>query len=163
VAGDHGRSARHGSRGHRLADHVRFGAGGTRRGEPVSNLTGVVPNSYFVIVRLPDYIDDEQQRLTSEDIVTGARHTLTISGLLDFGNRGTNLRAAFISSHTAQALIWMVGGVTSVDVTVKNIYAADAVVQRISAAHPVQADSWIKFNSPFLSAMRAQIVTALMM
>ena len=144
-------------------------------------MTGIVPESYFEIVRLPDYIVAGQPRLTSEDIIvgtdlarevgavvgdkvnvtaaSGARRTLTITGLLDFGNKGANLRSTFVSLRTAQSLIGMVGGVTSVDVTVKDIYAADVIAQRISAAHPVQAESWIKTNAQFFSAMRAQIAT----
>lgn len=145
------------------------------------SLTGVIPESYFEIVRLPDYIIDGQPRLTSEDIIigvdlareigavvgdkvnvtaaSGARRTLSIAGLLDFGNKGANLRAAFVSLRTAQSLIGMVGGVTSVEVTVKDTYAAEVVAQRIAAAHPVQAESWIKTNAQFFSAMRAQIAT----
>jgi lipoprotein-releasing system permease protein len=145
------------------------------------NLTGVLPESYFEIVRLPDHIVAGQPRLTSEDIVvgvdlareigaivgdkinvtagSGARRTLNVAGLLDFGNKGANLRAAFVSLRTAQSLIGMVGGVTAVDVTVKDIYAAEIVARRISAAHVVQADSWIKTNAQFFSAMRAQIAT----
>ncbi|MCU0884503.1 MAG: ABC transporter permease [Beijerinckiaceae bacterium] len=145
------------------------------------NLTGVLPESYFEIVRLPDHIVAGQPRLTSEDIVvgvdlareigaivgdkinvtagSGARRTLNVAGLLDFGNKGANLRAAFVSLRTAQSLIGMVGGVTAIDVTVKDIYAAEIVARRISAAHVVQADSWIKTNAQFFSAMRAQIAT----
>ncbi|MCX7323996.1 MAG: ABC transporter permease [Hyphomicrobiales bacterium] len=145
------------------------------------SMTGVVPETYFLVVRLPDYIVDGQPRLTSEDILigtdlardigavvgdkvnvtaaSGARRTLTITGLLDFGNKGANMRAAFVALRTAQSLIGMVGGVTSIDVTVRDIYAAETVAQRIAAEHPVQADSWIKTNAQFFSAMRAQIAT----
>jgi lipoprotein-releasing system permease protein len=145
------------------------------------SMTGVVPETYFLVVRLPDYVADGQPRLTSEDILigtdlardigavvgdkvnvtaaSGARRTLTITGLLDFGNKGANMRAAFVALRTAQSLIGMVGGVTSIDVTVRDIYTAETVAQRIAAEHPVQADSWIKTNAQFFSAMRAQIAT----
>ena len=145
------------------------------------SLNGIVPESYFQIVRLPDYLIAGQPRLTSEDILigsdlaqdigavvgdkvnvtaaSGGRRTLTITGLLDFGNKAANLRSTFVALRTAQSLNAMVGGVTSVDVTVRDIYAAELVAQRIAASHPVQADSWIKTNAQFFSAMRAQTAT----
>jgi lipoprotein-releasing system permease protein len=145
------------------------------------SMTGVVPETYFLVVRLPDYLVEGQPRLSSEDILigtdlardigavvggkvnvtaaSGARRTLTITGLLDFGNKGANMRAAFVALRTAQSLIGMVGGITSIDVTVRDIYTAETIARRIAAEHPVQADSWIKTNAQFFSAMRAQIAT----
>lgn len=144
-------------------------------------MTGVDPETYFQIVRLPDYLVAGQARLTSEDILigtdlaleigavigdkinitaaSGARRSLTIAGLLDFGNKGPNLRSTFVALRTAQSLLGMIGGVTAVDITVADIYAAETIARRISAAHPVQAESWIKTNAQFFSAMRAQIMT----
>jgi lipoprotein-releasing system permease protein len=144
-------------------------------------LTGVEPETYFNIVRVPDYIVAGEARLTSEDIVigielarnlgatvgdklniraaSGANRVLTISGLVDFGNKGTNQRVSFASLRTAQSLLGMIGGVTTIDMTVKDIYAAEEIAQRIEAANPVEADSWIKTNAQFFTAVQAQQTT----
>jgi lipoprotein-releasing system permease protein len=141
-------------------------------------LTGVEPDSYFKIVRVPDYVVAGVPRLTSEDIVigielakdlgatvgdklniqaaTGANRVLTISGLVDLGNKGVNLRSTFVALRTAQSLLGMIGGVTTIDMTVKDIYAAEEIAQRIQAANAVEADSWIKTNAQFFTAVRAQ-------
>jgi lipoprotein-releasing system permease protein len=145
------------------------------------SLTGVDPDTYFQIVKVPDYLVAGQIRLSSDDILigvdlareigavlgdkinvtaaSGARRVLTIVGLLDFGMKAVNLRTTYVSLRTAQSLLGMIGGVTSIDITVRDIYAAETIAQRIAAAYPVKADSWIATNAQFFSAMRAQINT----
>jgi lipoprotein-releasing system permease protein len=144
-------------------------------------LTGVEPESYFNIVKVPDYIVAGEARLTSEDVIignelaknlgaavgdklnlqaaSGANRVLTISGLADFGNKGTNQRATFVALRTAQSLLGMIGGVTTIDITVQDIYAAEEIAQRIEAAIPVEADSWIRTNAQFFTAIKAQETT----
>jgi lipoprotein-releasing system permease protein len=50
----------------------------------------------------------------------------------------------------------MPGGVTSIEVTVQDIYAAEVIAQRIADATGVEADSWIKNSAQFFSAVSAQ-------
>ena len=142
------------------------------------SLSGVEPESYFKIVRVPDYIVAGQPRLSSEDIIigielaknlgatvgdklnvsaaNGASRVLTITGLVDLGNKGTNQRAAYVSLRTAQSLLGMIGGVTTIDLTVNDIYAAETLAQQIQASNAVEADSWIKTNAQFFTAVEAQ-------
>jgi lipoprotein-releasing system permease protein len=141
-------------------------------------LSGVEPDSYFKIVKVPDYVVAGEPRLTSEDIIigielaknlgatvgdklnvqaaSGANRVLTITGLVDFGNKGVNQRTAFAALRTAQSLLGMLGGVTTIDMTVQDIYAAEVIAQRIEAANAVEADSWIKTNAQFFTAVQAQ-------
>jgi lipoprotein-releasing system permease protein len=141
-------------------------------------MSGIEPDSYFRIVKVPDYIVAGEPRLTSEDIIigielardlgasvgdklniqaaSGANRVLTITGLVDLGNKGANQRSAFAALRTAQSLLGMVGGVTTIDLTVEDIYAAETIAQRIEAANAVKADSWIKTNAQFFTAVRAQ-------
>lgn len=141
-------------------------------------LSGVEPDSYFRIVKIPDYIVAGDPRLTSEDTIvgielaknlgatvgdklniqaaSGTNRVLTISGLVDLGNKGVNARNAYVALRTAQSLLGMIGGVTTIDMTVTDIYAAEQIAQRIEAANAVEADSWIKTNAQFFTAVRAQ-------
>ena len=141
-------------------------------------LSGVEPESYFRIVRIPDYIVAGEPRLTSEDIIigielarnlgatvgdklniqaaSGANRVLTISGLVDLGSKGANQRTAYVALRTAQSLLGMIGGVTTIDMTIQDIYAAEDIAQRIQAANAVEADSWIKTNAQFFTAVQAQ-------
>jgi lipoprotein-releasing system permease protein len=152
------------------------------RGEATRAVTvsGVDAERYFRIVPLPEKIVAGRARLNAEDIVIGTDLaielgvavgdklriqpsagegvTLTITGIVDLGSKGANLRNTYVALHTAQALLGLVGGVTSIDLTVPDIYAAEVVAQAIQAATGVQADSWIKTNTQLYIAINAQIV-----
>ena len=141
-------------------------------------MTGIEPETYFKIVRLPDYIVSGEMRVTSQDILigtelandlgvkvgdkinlqagTGARLTLTISAIFDLGNKGANQRNVYVSLRIAQSLLGMIGGVTNIDLSVKDIYAAETLAQEIQASNLVEADSWIKTNAQFFTAIQAQ-------
>jgi len=142
-------------------------------------LYGVDPDLYFRIVALPDKIVRGSARLTSTDIVIGtelasdlgvgvgdklrvtaanaASNVLNVSGIVDLGNKGANQRSTFVALHTAQTLLGLVGGVSSIDVTVRDVYAAEEVARDITAATGVEADSWIATNAQFFSAVQAQV------
>ena len=141
-------------------------------------LTGIDPEVYFNIVKLPEYIIQGQPKVTSEDIIIGkelakdlgvslgdkvnvtaaskATRSLTISAIFDLGNKGANERSTFVALRTAQALSNLVGGVTTIDVTVHDVYAADVIAEEIQGEIGMQADSWIKTNAQFFTAVNAQ-------
>jgi lipoprotein-releasing system permease protein len=144
-------------------------------------ITGMDPAVYFQIVRLPDYIVAGEARVASDDIIvgtelandlgasvgdklnvraaSGANRVLTITGIVDLGSKGANQRATYVALRTAQSLLDLVGGVTTVDLTVRDIYAAETLAQEIQASFPVEADSWIKTNAQFFTAVHAQQTT----
>ena len=144
-------------------------------------LTGIEPEVYFRIVNLPDKIVHGNARLSGTDILIGtelaidlgvgvgdklrittgagaeiASSVLTISGVFDLGNKGANLRSTFVALRTAQSLLRLPGGVSSLQVTVRDVYAAETVAQKITSATGVESDSWINSNAQFFTAVRAQ-------
>lgn len=142
------------------------------------SLTGVEVDDYFQIVKLPEKIVRGAPRLTGQDILIGVElasdlgldvgdklrvanaagvaNTLTVSGVFDLGNKGANQRSTFVALRTAQSLLDLLGGVTSLEVTVRDVYAAETIAQRIQAETAVQADSWIKTGAQFFAAVSAQ-------
>lgn len=143
------------------------------------SLVGIEPALYFRIVALADKLVAGSTRLNAGDILigtelasdlglavgdklrvtagTGADTVFTVSGIFDLGNKGANQRTTYVALHTAQSLLGLQGGVSSLDVTVGDIYAAEDVAGRITARTGVQADSWIKTNAQFFSAVQAQV------
>ena len=87
---------------------------------------------------------------------TGGSRVLTISGIFDLGNKGANMRSTYVALRTAQALSNLSGGVTAIDLTVTDVYAAETIAQSVQAATGVEADSWIKTNAQFFTAVNAQ-------
>ena len=77
-------------------------------------------------------------------------------GILDLGNKGANQRNVYVALRTAQALLGVIGGVTNIETTVKDIYAAERLAQQIQASNYVEADSWIATNAQFFTAVQAQ-------
>ena len=166
-----------------VASAVASGAALVVRGDASRSVAvnGVEPQSYFQIVKLPAAMVAGQLRLTSDDIVIGTdlaselgvtvgeklrvspsggrEVVLTVSGIFDLGNRAVNERTTFVSLRTAQSLLRLPGGVTSLQLAVRDPYAAEILAQRIHGMTGVRADSWIRTNQQFFTAVNAQSLT----
>lgn len=79
-----------------------------------------------------------------------------ISGTLDLGNRELNRRAVYLPLRTAQSLFGLPGGVTSIDLRVQDVFAADDVATRVASVTPLLVESWMVTNNQLLSALNAQ-------
>ena len=143
-----------------------------------ASIVGIEPDLYFRIVDIREKIVRGNTRLTATDILigtelasdlavdvgdklrmtaaNGAVSTLTITGIFDLGSKGANQRTTFVALHTAQSLLGLIGGVTSLEVTVRDVYAAETIAQNINASTGVEADSWIKTSAQFFAAVSAQ-------
>lgn len=148
------------------------------------SLTGIDVDQYIKIVPLPEKIVSGTYRVTNTDIIigtqlaedmgiqlgdklrvttaTGGSLTLSITGIFDFGNRSANQRTVFVLLSTAQNLLNLVGGVTSIDVTVKDPYAAEIIAQSIANETGLNALSWIATNSQFFQGMSAQSFSSML-
>ena len=142
------------------------------------SLTAVDLSLYQQIVNLSEKIVSGRARLDPGDILigtelaadlgvgvgdkllvqspTGSSNYFVIAGVLDLGNKGANQRNGYVGLHSGQSLLGYPGGVTSIDITVHDVYAAEVVAQRIQAHTHLQADSWIKTNAQFFSAIHSQ-------
>ena len=145
------------------------------------SINGVEPDSYFKIVNIPSMIVSGSAELTTQNILVGTTFadkvgvvvgdkirltalsgqqiTLTIGGIFDLGNRGANEHDAYLALRTAQSMMAIKGGVITIEVTVKNLYAAETIAQEITATTGLTADSWIKTNAQFFTAMNTQNVS----
>ena len=142
------------------------------------SVVGVQPEVYFQIIPMPEKIVQGQALINSESILigtelasdlglgvgdklrlssgTGRVQTLTVSGIFDLGNKAANTRNTFVALRTAQTLFDLVGGASVLDVTVHDVYTAETVAQHIHRLTGLQADSWIKTNEQFFTAVKAQ-------
>lgn len=144
-------------------------------------LTGIEPDEYVRIVPLPDKIVAGTWRLATTDVLigtelaldlgaavgdkmrlstpNGATATLTITGIFDLGSKGVNERQVYVLLRTAQDLLNLVGGASNLNVTVKDIWAAEDISQKINAAVGLEADSWIRTNNQLFVALNAQTIS----
>lgn len=145
-------------------------------------LIGIEPENYNRVISLNDRIVSGHLRLNAGETVigielakdlgaavgdklrlntgNGATDTLTIVGLFDLGNKGVNARNVYVGLRTAQTLLDLVGGVSSIDLSLRNIYAAETLARTIAGETGLQADSWIKTNAQFFTALSSQKISS---
>lgn len=145
-------------------------------------LLGIEPENYNRVIDLQNRIVSGHLRLNAGETVigvelakdlgaavgdklrlntsSGATDTLTIVGLFDLGNKGVNGRNVYVGLRTAQTLLDLVGGVSSIDLSLRNIYIAETLAQSIAGETGLQADSWIKTNAQFFTALSSQKISS---
>jgi len=99
----------------------------------------------------------DKLRLRAAD---GRSDTLTITGLFDLGNKGVNARNVYVGLRTAQSLLDLVGGVSSIDLALHDLDLAEQLARRIAGETGLSADSWIKTNAQFVTALTSQRVSS---
>ncbi len=79
-----------------------------------------------------------------------------IVGTLDLGNRDLSRRAVFLPLHVAQSFLGLPGGVTSIDLRVRDVFDAENIARNVARVTPLTVESWMSSNSQLLSALNAQ-------
>ncbi|HXZ52832.1 MAG TPA: ABC transporter permease [Burkholderiales bacterium] len=162
---------------------VASGPGFALRGDANKsvNIVGIEPDSYVRVIGLGDKIVAGRLALGATDIVigtelakdlgagigdklrlttaSGGSETLSVVAIFDFGNKAVNERNVYVSLRLAQNLLDLAGGVSSIELRVTDPFAAETIAQEIQSRTGLEADSWIRTNAQFFTAMSAQIVT----
>jgi len=87
----------------------------------------------------------------------GSSDLFTISGLVDYQNQSLNESLVFTARQRADALLGMDGGVSEIDLQVRDVFAAEAIARGLSASFPdLRWISWQEGNASLLSALRSQ-------
>ena len=145
------------------------------------NITGIEPETYLRVIALGEKIVAGRIDVGATDIIigtelakdlgasigdklhlstaSGAAETLAVIGIFDFGSKGVNERNVYISLRVAQSLLDLAGGVSEIEVKVRDPFEAEVIAQIIQAETGLEADSWIKTNAQFFSAMAAQTLS----
>jgi lipoprotein-releasing system permease protein len=148
------------------------------------SLIGIDPEQYTKIVPLPDKIVRGTFRMTNTDMLVGIQLaddlgvqlgdklrvataaggdlTLTIAGIFDMGSRGVNQRNVYVLLATAQNLLHLLGGVSSIDLTVPDPMQAETIAQSIANETGLDALSWIANNNQLFVALNAQTFSSQM-
>ena len=98
----------------------------------------------------------DKLRVTS---ATGRNETLSITGLFDMGNRDLTRRWVFVTLKLGQTLLDLPGGVSNLDLTVRDLFEANAVADTLRAQTGLTVDSWMQTNSGLLNALSNQTVS----
>lgn len=144
-------------------------------------LLGVLPDAYRRVVQMDDkmlharfdvsgnraLIGVELARELGLDVgdrlrlssASGRSETLLVGGLFDMGNRELNRRWVFVTLRLGQTLLDLPGGVTHIDVRVRDLFGADAVANVLRAQTGLTVESWMQTNAGLLNALSNQSVS----
>jgi lipoprotein-releasing system permease protein len=93
-------------------------------------------------------------------IVTGGiTDSLRVTALVDLGVRELNRRTVIVPLRTAQSLVGLPGGATSLDLTLADIWSAQTLADDLALRWPYKAESWQQANAQLVSALNAQSVS----
>src|SRR5690606_17704103 len=92
-------------------------------------------------------------RLSAGD---GREAQLNVAGIFELGVRELDERYVYLDLKQAQSLLDLPGGVTVIDLTVRDIFAADTIAARIAALTGLKAESWMQSNAQLMNALRSQ-------
>jgi lipoprotein-releasing system permease protein len=157
-----------------------------RRGNVLKSvsLVGIDPVRYEKIIPISDDIVDGTFRVGAGDAVigrllakdlglrTGSKMRIeagdgrtalvTIVGIFELGVRELDLRYVYLNLKQTQSLLNLPGGVTLIDVTVENLFAADLDARRIGELTGMKAQSWIETNAQLMNALSSQRLSTTM-
>ena len=147
-------------------------------------LAGVELDRYDRIVKLRSKVVAGQARLgpgeamigreLAEDLGLGVGDSLTVvvgagsatvteslrvTGLVDLGVRELNRRTVLLPLRNAQSLVGLPGGATSLDLTLDDVWSAQALARDLARRWACQAESWQQANAQLVSALNAQSVS----
>ena len=145
---------------------------------------GIEPESYLRLIALKEKIIAGRAELNSTDVLIGSdlakdlgltigdkltlkaalgsSVVLFVAGIFDFGNQGQNKGAVYVALRTAQSLLGLPGGVTSLWVKVAMPFDAETTAQQIAAQPGIQVESWIETNAEFFKALSGQTLSFFM-
>ena len=84
---------------------------------------------------------------------------VNITGIFELGVRDLDSRFVYLDLKQAQSLLDLPGGVTSLDVTVNDIFAASDAAARIARLTGLKAESWMETNAQLMNALTSQSVS----
>lgn len=85
--------------------------------------------------------------------------TVRVSALVDMGALELNRRAVIMPLRDAQSLLELPGGVSSIELSLRDVWAAQAVAEELRRRYPYKVESWQETNAQLLSALNAQSIS----
>ena len=172
--------------GIRAVSPIAAGPGLMTRGDTNKSVTvtGMVPELYAAVTRFNEKIVAGEYRLSPGDTIIGtdlARDlgvgvgdkvrlstptspgdAYQIRAIYDLGQRTQNRAFAYVSLPTAQALLDLPGGISSLELAVDDLFGADRLAQRLQETTPHEVESWMRANPQLRTALGNQTIMTLL-
>ena len=93
-------------------------------------------------------------------LVTGdVTDSLRVTALVDLGVRELNHRTIIVPLRTAQSLVGLPGGATSLDLVLRDVWVAQDLATDLSRRFPFKVESWQEANAQLVAALNAQSIS----
>lgn len=96
------------------------------------------------------------------DAGDGREAIVNVAGIFELGVRELDARYVYLDLKQAQSLLALPGGVTVIDVTVEDLFAADRSAARIRGLTGLKAESWQETNAQLVNALTSQSMSTRM-
>lgn len=157
-----------------------------RRGAAIESvaLVGIDTQRYLRIIPVRDDIVDGVFRIGAGDTVIGKQlandlgmrvgdklrldggqgrdSVVNVAGIFELGVRELDARYVYLDMKQAQSLLDLPGAATAIDVTVDDIFDAQAIALHIARLTGLKAESWMETNSQLMNALRSQSLSTRM-
>jgi lipoprotein-releasing system permease protein len=90
------------------------------------------------------------------DAAEGRSVRLTVGGVFQLGNSAVDGSWVIVSLRQAQSLFVLPGGASTIELKVRDVFAAEDTARLLGAGTGLEAESWMEANSQLLSGLRAQ-------
>ncbi len=158
------------------------GPGSVLRGEVDKSITviGIDPQPYSRVTKLDEKIVTGSLTLNPDDAVLGvelakdlgvsvgdkihlqtarsAGNAFKVRGVYDQGNREANRRFVYVNLRTGQAILDLAGGASSLDIAVKDIFAAATISTALRQHTDQKVESWEETNRELFTALSNQTI-----
>lgn len=92
----------------------------------------------------------------------GRESVVQVAGIFELGVRELDARYVYLDMKQAQPLLNLPGAATIIDLTVDDIFDAQAIATRIARLTGLKAESWMETNSQLMNALRSQSLSTRM-
>jgi lipoprotein-releasing system permease protein len=92
-------------------------------------------------------------------VVDKISDSIRVTGLLDYGVRDLNRRAVIVPLRTAQSLVNLPGGATSLELSLNDLWGAPVFAEDFAKRWAYKVESWQDANPQLVSALNAQSVS----
>jgi lipoprotein-releasing system permease protein len=158
------------------------GPGFVLRGEVDKSITvvGIDPQPYSRVTKLDEKIITGSLTLNPDDAIIGvelakdlgvsvgdkiylqtarsAGNAFKVRGVYDQGNREANRRFVYVNLRTGQAILDLAGGASSLDIAVKDIFAAATITAALRQHTDQKVESWEETNRELFTALSNQTI-----
>lgn len=172
--------------GVRAVSPVAAGPGLVTRGDTNKSVTvtGIIPQHYAAVTRFNEKIAAGELRLSPGDTIIGtdlARDlgvgigdkiristptspgdAYQIRAIYDLGQRSLNRAYAYVSLPTAQALLDLPGGISSLEMALDDLFDAENMAQQLQKTIPHEVESWMRANPQLRTALGNQTIMTLL-